>query len=850
MHEPLLLPFGGLATGIAIATWLNRQGLEGFTRSEGMYATLALAMLYWIAYRFSKSRWVKPVCLFVALTAAGVWLEAARRKGPAPVLNAASGETLILSGCVIDPPVFYEHRSRFLLEIDRKAIVQVSLYFNNDTDPAPDLHYGQRVEFEAKIRAPHNFRNAGYFDYVDYLARKDIYWTASARGDTPIAKIPGECGSRFDAAIFWIRTGALERLERLFPGDTYANGMLAAILIGETRKLDKVWTEHFRRTGTYHALVISGLHFSSLTFLLALLLRSVNAGSVPRLIAGLAVGWLYTAVSGWQPPVVRAAGGLTLFLIARVFFRDARLLNVLAATGMAYLFYDPTELFDASFQLSFACVAAIGAFVEPIARVSSGKYAPAVRHLMNPWRGLHLPPAAQEFRVELRLLAETVALWTRVPQAWIAASIATVLKVAYFFYDIVVTSTVMQIALALPMLMYFHRFSASGLTANMAIIPLMSIVVPFGILAIASGWQWAAAVANSMLRWSEAVAAWHLKWAPEFRVPDPPNWLAFTFGAALLICAISLRKARFRWVAVPVALAAFGTLSFVRLPPALEAGKFELTAIDVGQGDSLFAAFPRGQLMLVDAGGIIGFANNKVKRRPPQIDIGEDVVSTFLWARRVDRLDVVVSSHAHDDHIGGLPAVIANFHPRELWTGANPPSEAWAKVEAAAHAAGTRIRSFHNGEKFEFSGTTIEVLAPLADYLPADVPKNNDSLAFMIEYGKHRFLLTGDMEQAVELQLAFGDRPLPRIDVLKVAHHGSKTSSTAEFLDRTRPSFALISDGIDNLFHHPHPSVIARLDERHIATLRTDLEGMLTVISDGKMLTYSTGATSLPIPVR
>ena len=599
MHEPLLLPFSGLATGIAMATWFNRQGMAGFTPLEGLAAACAFGLLYALSRKYSHHGWLTATCLFLALVAGGISLSAAKRKGPAPQLNGFSGETLVLAGCVVDPPVFYEHRSRFLLELERGAIVQVSLYLN-DNDPAPNLLYGQRVEFEAKIREPHNFRNPGAFDYVDYLARRDIYWTASARGDTPIAVIAGRCGSRLDAAIFYIRTGALERLERLFPGDTYASGMLAAILVGETRKLDKVWTEHFRRTGTYHALVISGLHFSSLTFLLALLFRIANAGAVPRLIAGLLVGWTYTAVSGWQPPVVRAAGGLTIFLLARFFFREARLLNVLAATGLLYLFYDPAELFDASFQLSFACVAAIGAFVEPMISGSSGKYEPALQAVSNPLRGLRLPVAAQAFQVELRLLAETVWLWTGVSRLWAGRFIGGFLKVVYFFYDILVTSTVMQIALALPMLLYFHRFSASGLTANMAIIPMMSIVVPFGILAIATGWQWAAGVANLMLRWSENVAAWHLKWAPEFRVADPPEWVAFGFGAGLLICAFSLRKARFRWAAVPLALALFATLSFVRFPPLAEPGKLELTAIDVGQGDSLLTAFPQGQLMLVD----------------------------------------------------------------------------------------------------------------------------------------------------------------------------------------------------------------------------------------------------------
>ena len=841
MQEPLLLPFGGLVTGIAMATWLNRQGVEGFTPLEGVGATAAFLLLYVLA-RKRASR-LSLACLFLVTTSGGIWLSATRRKGPAPVLNVGSGDTAVISGCVVDPPVFYEHRSRFLLELEPGAAVQVSLYFNNDNDPAPTLKYGQRVELEAKIKEPHNFRNPGAFDYVDYLGRKGIYWTATARGDVPITVLPGRCGSRLDAAVFSIRTGALERLERLFPGDTYANGMLAAILVGETRKLDKVWTEHFRRTGTYHALVISGLHFSSLMFLVTLCFRVANTGAGPRLLAGLTVGWMYTAVSGWQPPVVRAAGGLTLFLLARFFFREARLLNVLAATGIAYLAYDPTELYDAGFQLSFACVAAIGAFVEPAAKVSSAKYGPVLGMITNPWRGLRLAPAVQAFRLELRLLAETVWLWTGIPQVWAGRFIGMFLRLFYFFYDIVLTSTVMQIALALPMLLYFHRFSASGLTANMAIVPMMSIVVPFGILAIATGWVWAAGVANVMLRWSENVAAWHLTWAPEFRVADPPSWVALGFGAALLICGISLRRERWRWVALPLALGLFVTLSFVRFPPLVEAGKLELTAIDVGQGDSLLTAFPQGQLMLVDAGGILSFG--KQKRRPPQIEIGEDVVSPFLWSRRITRLDVVVSSHAHDDHVGGLPAVIANFRPRELWTGANPPSELWERICAAARVAGTRVRSLHAGKSFDYGGTRVEVLAPLVDYVVGESPKNNDSLVFLISYGKHRFLLTGDVEQAVEMQL-----DVPRLDVLKVAHHGSKTSTTAEFLDRARPSFALISDGIDNMFHHPHPTVLGRLEERHVATLRTDVDGMVTVVSDGRVLSYRTGVEVIPVRVR
>ena len=256
------------------------------------------------------------------------------------MIDATSEEVVILSGCVVQPTVFTEDRDRFTLELAPAARVNVSLALKEGEKP-PRLEYGQRVEFDGRIRTAHNFENPGAFDYVRYLARKQVYWTASARASTPIKILPGRCGSRFLGAVFALRTAALDRLEKLYAGNPHALGMTEAILLGESTKLEKVWTDDFRRTGTYHALVISGLHVTVLAGVLLFCLRLCAMGELSSLFVATIAAWIYAGVSGWSAPVIRAAGGFTLYIVARYFYRRGRVLNLLAAIAFVYLIWDP-----------------------------------------------------------------------------------------------------------------------------------------------------------------------------------------------------------------------------------------------------------------------------------------------------------------------------------------------------------------------------------------------------------------------------------------------------------------------------------------------------------------------------
>jgi len=605
---------------------------------------------------------------------------------------------------------------------------------------------------------------------------------------------------------------------------------MEAILIGETSQLQKIWTENFRRTGTFHALVISGAHVAVLAGVLLFFLRICSLGEIPALALTAGAAWLYALVSGFSPPVARAAGGFTLYLIARFFFRRGRVLNLLAAVALVYLLSDPGEMGDASFQLSFLCVGALGGLAAPLLEATTAPFARGLREIRNSEADAYLEPRVAQFRVELRLVAETVEAWIRVPAKWCGEGLGLVVRAGIFMYEMALVSLAIQIGLALPMAVYFHRISFTGLTANVIIVPLLEAAVPIGFLAIFTGWHAPAAIAGWLLKIAARTADWHARWEPAWRVSNPPLWLGLAFAASLILFAVGLRRGRGGVAAGLLVAGLFSVIVWQPWTAAVASHSLELTAIDVGQGDSLLVLFPEGRSMVIDGGGVLQFG--RVSRRP-NLDTGEDVVSPYLWSRGIRRLDIVVATHAHADHSGGLGALLENFRPRELWVGANP------SAELLRRSGELRIpvrRPNASAAPFDYGGARMEILSPPLGFSPAK-PGNNDSLALRISYGVHSFLLTGDLESPMEQLLVAHGRPL-HADVLKVGHHGSKTSTSPEFLAAVSPAVAIISDGFENSFGHPHPTVLGRLAERHSAILRTDRDGLVTVRSDGRKLSF------------
>ena len=266
--------------------------------------------------------------------------------------------------------------------------------------------------------------------------------------------------------------------------------------------------------------------------------------------------------------------------------------------------------------------------------------------------------------------------------------------------------------------------------------------------------------------------------------------------------------------------------------PQFKAHRLEITAIDVGQGDSLLMVFPDGKSMLLDSGGPLGGSHS-------EFDIGEQVVSPYLWSRGISRLDVVAYSHPHSDHMGALPTIIRNFSPRELWLGFAPPIKDVENVLEAAREEQVKLVFYRTGDQFEFGGVQVRVLLPLKDQQPHIPPKDDDVLAFKITYGKTSALLIGDSHKKEEREVIDLS---PASDFLKIAHHGSNTSTTSEFLAAVHPRYGVISVGARNSFKHPRPEILQRLAAFGVRTYRTDMVGATTFYLDGQTVSAKQAA--------
>jgi competence protein ComEC len=699
------------------------------------------------------------------------------------------------------------------------------------TSPLRKFQYGERLRLPVKLRIPRNFRNPGAFDYEGYLADNGIAALASAKAEE-VEVLPGFSGTRVELWRSRIHSSIIAKVQALWPPQQAA--LLDAMLIGEDAFLDRDTRADFQRSGTYHILVVSGMNVSILAFVVFWTLRRFRVPEVYATLLTVLSCVAYAFVTEVGAPVWRATLMCAIYLTTRLLYRERAMVNALGTAALAVLVFDPRQLFTASFQMTFLCVLIVAAIGIPLLERTSQLYRQALAHWDSEDYGQRLLPQIAQFRLDLRLIAGRLGRF--VGKASSLHLVRSITLACFATLELLLVSAVMQMGLALPMAYYFHRATTIGLPANIAVVPLTQMLMPAAVLALCLAYVSLALARIPALLTSFALEAitgtvhglGGLRLA-DLRVATPSPLAMEAACVALVLAMLFARKhVLLTFTGLVAMLLASLALAFIPPRPITRPGTLEVTSIDVGEGDSILLVMPQGRTLLIDAGGPIWGGG-------AQLDFGEDVVAPYLWTRRISRLDAVAISHGHSDHIGGIPAILKDFRPKELWIGLIPPSRALENLIAEAHALGVKVVRHWEGDEFYSGGAKIDVLFPPQNWPVGLEPKNNDSMVLRVSYRGTSVLLEGDAEKVVERRIA--SLHPEHADLLKVGHHGSATSTTPEILEATHPTYAVISVGYRNSFGLPKASVIERLQAAGVHVYRTDLNGAVSFYLNGHSVT-------------
>lgn len=867
-----------------------------------IYVWFIVAWLWWLAAavclfrRQTATVWLFGGCVAVGgllwtLNDAGVGQDRVSRLFERGELRA--DEPIELIATLNAAPELAPERMYLSLEVERCATlgkefpasgaVQLVVPFNEDEEARSEydrlaLDYGVRIRLLANLTDKGGYLNPGAPKFDEMLEYRGYDAAGFVKSPLLIERF-GE--GRRNAALAWLyrlRAQAIAVCLRSFKQP--ASGILVAALFGNRYFLSRGTAELFRAGGTFHLLVISGLHVAMIALAVLWLARRLSRVRWVQYAVVTAVMWAYALMVGAQPAVTRAVVVLSVAYVGQLLFRASLGANTLAASAIVLLVWQPRDLFNPAFQLSFLTVLMIVVFAAPMYQrlkqlgewqpSASMPYPPrvprAVRWLAEVlfWneREFRREMAAAHIRFELR--KARTARWLN---RWRLQFVTAWMAVTLF------TTTVIQVGLLPLMLVYFHRVSivspltnivesllVSGLMLLGAVYLLIHAVIGATAMKLAGVVNW---FGRLTVKAGEPLLAWR---KASVRVPDWGDSAAVVFTAyfaavLLLILLVNkwnpftkgdqpndAKRVLFGRIAAVAASGLLVILSWLLIvhpfAPEFERGRLSVTFLDVGQGDSMLLTFPQGKMMLLDSGGKITFGAREESEEQEEvfvedrIGIAEAAVMPYLWHRGIKRLDLIAATHGDADHVEGFADITRSFEIGQALraVSATDKPDLFDQTVASARLP---LRRLKRGEVLEVEGARIEVLSPAGDETSTAMSDNNQSLVLRVRFGERSFLLTGDIEKAAEAGLLAAGEDL-RADVLKVAHHGSRTSSTAEFLDQVKPRHAVISVSAQNPYGHPHAEVIERLRERQTDILQTSRCGAITISTDGKDLRVRT----------
>lgn len=722
-----------------------------------------------------------------------------------------------LEGIVRGSPLVLQDRTRIIIDVkrlihnaqSRRVQGRLLLTIGEGTN---SIFYGDRIRIRTSLRHPRNFGNPGRFDYVKWLKRRGVFVTGYIRDTRYLIVLRRNEGNRW---IGWIE-GWRRKIERSIEEalSSPSREIIKALILGKSREIPMEMRDRFSFAGASHLLAISGLHMGLIVLFSFALFKNLfkqfpsllMKWNIDKLTAILSLIPLvgYGIVAGMRIATVRAVIMTFVLFLSLIIGRTRGTYHAIAMAALVILLVSPNAIFEVSFQLSFAAVLAICLIVPPLAD-----------------RILREDPL-------LGAPSGRLVRWSKGFTIFALTSFAAILG-------------------TFPIAAYhFNQMSYVGIFTNIICIPLVGfLILPLALAGstLALFWQ---ALAFIPFKISEIFVLLLVKvvtimasipYGSRFIVTPRP-WEIVLFYSVIPMWIWGKRFRKMRWVfMIPIMLISVSIL-IEGLSP-IWSQRLRVDFISVGNGSSTLIRFPGGKRMLIDGGGTYD----------GRFDIGRKVVAPFLWKKRINRIDELVLTHPHPDHMNGLKFLVRHFQIGRLWIsgeGKDTPSYAYREFERIVNERKIPVWIVGTGDEETIGGVKISVLhppkgRPFQQGATGNAKINNNSLVLKIAFGEKSFLFPGDIEKEAEGFLV--RQGGLKSTVLLIPHHGSLTSSTEAFLDAVSQQFAVISAGRG--LGLSHRKVLGRLGKRGVPVYRTDLNGAVTFTTDGRQMQ---ARSFLPVP--
>ncbi len=778
------------AAGIVAGCWLPPAILFGH-----LFWTLTSMLLIGFFVHFHHLPRLKTVVYLLCIIALGVMKTHLHQHPPDPeerLLAVFDADDLHYHGTILSDRTTRSDNLMVRVEIDSVQIRglptwllpfttevllrdEVIASFGSPLREVPTA--GNYIRFHGDLRKPSPPGNPHQFDYSAYLDRQGIHTQVFASKITDI-DIRHRSG-------FWLsqQIRIKKALSLLFSGD---NSELAkAIILGDRSGLDPDLRTGFSRAGLAHLMAVSGMHVGFILMPVWFVLPWFRGSPIARL-GGLLLGGglllLYAGITGFSVSVSRASVMAFFMMIARLCHKPGTSMNILGAAALILLLYDPMMLFDVGFQLSFLAVIIILTTL------------PGTRYL--------LPPSHRYRKTGM-------------------------------LFQFVMVSVLVQGGLYPLLVHYFQEFSLAGPLSNTLAVPFVQMMFlwTFACLGTSLLEPNLAAILNvpgdliltALTRYVTIIGTHSAAW---IEATLPGNWMfgLWFFGVAILG---SLRIPAIRWKMVCGLLFCLLMLQAGQVYDQLRRPDFTVTFFDVGQADAVLLQTPGGQNYLYDTG-----------RWTPQYDSGERTLIPELKAMDIRKLEGIILSHPHADHIGGMVSLLNEMPVDTIYQSPETHDTGlYHRYMNLAREKEVPVRLLSTGDLITTDpALPMMVLAP-SDEIPARDP-NNRSVVLLIQYGDTRLLLAGDAEHEAESYMVDRFGGFLRSDLLKVGHHGSRTSSTTAFLSHVNAQKGVVSLARHNRYHHPHPEAMKRLQHFGIINRFTSIDGAVIFRSDGRVFEH------------